>query len=129
MQKNEPVIIANGNTIEEIYQWMENKLSARRDVISLTRQVEYLNKEREKTNQRLGHAINQAKINPYTQDYDREINNASDPIMELERERHEIIRQLNYPEGDERDYESPVRDCKDCCHSSSFQINNLILKV
>ncbi|KLU17016.1 MULTISPECIES: hypothetical protein [Xenorhabdus] len=120
MQKNEPVIIANGNTIEEIYQWMEHKLDARRDVISLARQVEYLNKAREKVNQQLDNAINQAKINPYKQDHDREINNASDPIMKLERERHEIIRQLNYPEGDEHDYESLVRDCKACCHSPSF---------
>ncbi|PHM23727.1 hypothetical protein [Xenorhabdus budapestensis] len=119
MQKKEPVIIANGNSIEEIYQWMENKLEARRDVVTLARQVEYINKEREKTNKQFNDAVNQSQLNISKQDYERETNN--NPLIELERERWELIRQLgwSYPKVDERDYESPVRDCNDCCRFPS----------
>ncbi|MEQ1968149.1 hypothetical protein ABLA30_14235 [Xenorhabdus nematophila] len=103
MQKKEPVIITNGNTIEEVYQWMENKLKARRAVATLANELNSLNRAREGINQQFVDAVNQSELNLYKQDYDREINN--DPIMEIERKRIELICSIHDSRDEEHAHE------------------------
>ena len=47
-KKKAPVIIPNGNSIEEVYQWMEDKLEARKAVVSLETQLNSLNSAQNK---------------------------------------------------------------------------------
>ncbi|CDG20558.1 protein of unknown function [Xenorhabdus poinarii G6] len=62
MQNKEPVIIANGNTVEEVYQWMEKKLDARRVVYTLNNELNTLDTARDKIKKQLNDAINQAEL-------------------------------------------------------------------
>lgn len=48
IEKKEPVIIPNGNSVEEVYQWMEEKLEARKVVVSLETQLASLNSAQNK---------------------------------------------------------------------------------
>ncbi len=70
MQKKEPVIIANGNTVEEVYQWMEKKLDARRAVATLANELNSLNRAREGINQQFVDAVNQSELKMIFQDLD-----------------------------------------------------------
>ncbi|WGM00900.1 hypothetical protein [Arsenophonus nasoniae] len=84
MQKKEPEIIANNNTMEEIYQWMEANLKARKMLDTLKNSVAYLNKIDPKTGEE-GHE-QENDVSKY------------DPLMEIEKKRIELISSLYYQE-------------------------------
>ncbi|HGJ5879163.1 MAG TPA: hypothetical protein ACHBZ9_08850 [Arsenophonus nasoniae] len=84
MQKKEPEIIANNNTMEEIYQWMEANLKARKMLDTLKNSVAYLNKIDPKTGEEVPEQKN--KVSKY------------DPLMEIEKKRIELISSLYYQE-------------------------------
>ncbi|HGJ5855236.1 hypothetical protein [Arsenophonus nasoniae] len=84
MQKKEPEIIANNNTIEEVYQWMEANLKARKMLDTLKNSVAYPYKVDPKTGEE-GHE-QESKVSKY------------DPLMEIEKKRIELISSLYYQE-------------------------------
>ncbi len=62
-EKKEPAIIPNGNSIEEIYQWMEKKLEARKLVVTLETQLKSLNSAQCTTQEQLNNASSASVIN------------------------------------------------------------------
>ncbi|HGN9321561.1 hypothetical protein Q4R51_19250 [Morganella morganii] len=62
-EKKEPTIIPNGNSIEEIYQWMEKKLEARKLVVTLETQLKSLNSAQRTTQEQLNDASSASVIN------------------------------------------------------------------
>ncbi|HDF2343768.1 TPA: hypothetical protein PC598_003387 [Morganella morganii] len=62
-EKKEPAIIPNGNSIEEIYQWMEKKLEARKLVVTLETQLKSLNSAQCTTQEQLNDASSASVIN------------------------------------------------------------------
>ncbi|WGM00901.1 hypothetical protein [Arsenophonus nasoniae] len=63
MQKKEPEIIANNNTMEEIYQWMEDSLKARKMLDTLKNSVAYPYKVDPKTGEEVPEQKN--KVSKY----------------------------------------------------------------
>ncbi|WP_262861642.1 hypothetical protein [Morganella morganii] len=63
VEKKEPAIIPNGNSIEEIYQWMEKKLEARKLVVTLETQLKSLNSAQCTTQEQLNDASSASVIN------------------------------------------------------------------
>lgn len=89
-EKKEPVIIPNGNSTEEVYQWMENKLEARKAVVSLETQLESLNSAQNKA------------------------------FSQLEKERRALISVLYQEKTQEQTGGSIVHADEDCCCRCQF---------
>lgn len=62
-EKKEPAIIPNGNSIEEIYLWMAEKLEARKLVATLETQLKSLNSAQCTTQEQLNNASTASVIN------------------------------------------------------------------
>ncbi|WP_162817283.1 hypothetical protein [Morganella morganii] len=87
-EKKEPIIIPNGNSVEEVYQWMEEKLEARKAVASLETQLNSLNSAQNKA------------------------------FLQLEKEQREAISLLSQEKKQEHTDESPAHEdvirCRRC---------------